>query len=99
MKPLLLHPPLPRIAQSKYSSAYPRLPVKTAPGLAATAVAALILVLLVPSGGKPVVLVMGCCVAGVLVTGWLADSVLSKDNGTPAMRAVSDPIKVGDRVG
>lgn len=60
--------------------------------------ATLLLVLLMPSGGKPVVLVMGCCAAGVLVTGWLADSVLSKDNGTPAMRAVSDPIKVGDRL-
>ncbi|CAB1114805.1 unnamed protein product [Ectocarpus sp. CCAP 1310/34] len=46
-----------------------------------------------PSGAKPIILVMGCCSAGILVTGWLADSVLSKDDGTPAMRAVSDPIK------
>lgn len=51
--------------------------------------------LLLPSGAKPIVLVTGCCAGGVLVTGWLADSVLSKDDGTPAMRAVSDPIKVG----
>lgn len=51
--------------------------------------------LLMPSGAKPIILVAGCCVGGVFVTGWLADSVLSKDDGTPAMRAVSDPIKVG----
>ena len=97
------HPPSPLApfiaphgpAQSKYSPAYPKLPVKTAPGLAATVVATLILMLLSPSGAKPIILVTGCCAGGVLVTGWLADSVLSKDDGTPAMRAVSDPIKVG----
>lgn len=84
----------PNHSQSKYSPAYPRFPVKTAPGLAGTAVATLLLMLLLPSGAKPVVLVMGICVVGVLVTAWLAESVLSKDDGTPAMRAVSDPIKV-----
>ncbi|CBJ25689.1 vacuolar-type H-translocating inorganic pyrophosphatase [Ectocarpus siliculosus] len=81
--------------KSRFSPAYHRLPVKTAPGLAATAVATLLLLLLMPSGTKPIILVMGCCSAGILVTGWLSDSVLSKDDGTPAMRAVSDPIKEG----
>ncbi len=88
------HPSRPGSVQSRYSPAYPKLPVKTAPGLAATVAATLLLMLFVPSGAKPVVLVTGCCCAGILVTGWLADSVLSKDDGTPAMRAVSDPIKV-----
>ncbi|CAN0002293.1 unnamed protein product, partial [Hapterophycus canaliculatus] len=65
------------------------------PGLALTAVATLLLMFLVPSGAKPIVLVTGCCGVGIFMTGWLADSVLSKDDGTPAMRAVSDPIKEG----
>lgn len=55
----------------------------------------MLVVLFAPTGAKPIVLVMGICGVGIIVTGWLADSVLSKDDGTPAMRAVSDPIKVG----
>ncbi|CAN0076137.1 unnamed protein product, partial [Laminaria digitata] len=81
-------------SQSRHSVAYPKLPFKTAPALAAAAVATLLAVLLAPAGAKPIVLVMGICGVGIIVTGWLADTVLSKDDGTPAMRAVSDPIKV-----
>lgn len=83
------------LKRSRHSSAYPKLPFKTAPALAFAAVATLLVVLLAPSGAKPIVLVMGICGVGIIVTGWLADSVLSKDDGTPAMRAVSDPIKEG----
>lgn len=75
-------------------TAYPRLPLKIGPGLAGAAGLTLLLVLVVPSAAKPVVLVSGICVVGLLVTAWLADGVLSKDDGTSAMRAVSDPIKV-----
>lgn len=80
--------------QSKYSSKYPKLPFKTGPTLAGTALVTMVLMLLASSGVKPIILVMGICVVGVIVTSWLADSVLTKDDGTPAMRAVSDPIKV-----
>lgn len=94
---LLVAPSIP--AQSRYSVAYPRLPVETAPGLAGAAVATIIMMFMVPSGAKPIVLVMGICVVGIIVTAWLAESVLSKDNGTPAMRVVSDPIKVRHSAG
>lgn len=86
----LLHLP----QQPKYSSRHPRLPFKTGPTLAGTALVTMILLLLLPWRAKPIVLVIGICVLGVIVTSWLAGSVLTKDDGTPAMRAVSDPIKV-----
>lgn len=41
------------------------------------------------------VLVFGSCVFGALATLWLGRAVLSCDDGTPEMRAVSDPIREG----
>ena len=40
-------------------------------------------------------LVLGSCCFGVLCSLWLSQAVLSCDDGTPEMRAVSDPIREG----
>ena len=40
-------------------------------------------------------LVMSACCFGTIVSLWLARNVLSKDDGTAEMRAVSDPIREG----
>lgn len=85
------------VPKLRYSTgAYSKLPFKTARAIPGAVVATLVLMLLVPTSAKPIVLVMGICAIGILVTGWLSDFVLSKDDGTPAMREVSDPIKVGE---
>ena len=44
---------------------------------------------------KPIVLVLGLCAYGLIYSFWLSGYVLSKDIGTTAMRAVSDPIREG----
>ena len=44
---------------------------------------------------QPIVLVLGLCAYGLVYSFWLSGYVLSKDVGTPAMRAVSDPIREG----
>ena len=44
---------------------------------------------------QSIVLVLGLCVYGLVYSFWLSGYVLSKDVGTAAMRAVSDPIREG----
>lgn len=48
-----------------------------------------------PTNMKVLWLVYGAVVFGAVVSMWLSKNVLSCDDGTPEMRAVSDPIKEG----
>jgi Na+/H+-translocating membrane pyrophosphatase len=43
----------------------------------------------------PNIFVLGCCIFGIYFISWLAKFIMSKDDGTPAMRKVSHPIKEG----
>ena len=41
------------------------------------------------------VLVMGLCISGLVFAKFLSDWLLAKDDGTPEMRQVSEPIREG----
>jgi len=58
-------------------------------------IAAAFLSLFFPLTGRILILVYTCAALGLLGSLWLSRTVLSCDDGTPEMRAVSDPIREG----
>ena len=61
----------------------------------ALVVAAAVVSPFLPLTGRILVLVYTCAALGILGSLWLSRTVLSCDNGTAEMRAVSDPIREG----
>ena len=58
-------------------------------------IAAALMSFFFPLMGRILILVYTCAALGILGSLWLSRTVLSCDDGTPEMRAVSDPIREG----
>jgi H+-translocating diphosphatase len=62
---------------------------------AGVAVVTLVLFLLAPEAYRYAAFVLGLCALGLTFCKFLSDWLLGKDDGTPEMRAVADPIREG----
>lgn len=76
------------------TSAYARKPINPLPYMGAV-LGFFILFSIIFSSAVHVVLVLSTCAFGLVLTYWMCMSILSKDDGTKEMRAISDPIRAG----
>jgi hypothetical protein len=70
-------------------------PVNIGPTASFICLAGLLCFIILPSSFRCAVFVLTICALGTLFAYWLSRYVLSKDDGTAEMRAVSNPIREG----